>query len=253
MGFFTNTQQDKEYTERAAERMASQRARYDRAWPLGSGEGETSDREWWFKPFGCRERMLERWDLFDNWKNGWNNSSGLSAYPTPNTTEYRKCKQGDGVSVWDDKGWWRCLFPTKARHSDEPTQSDVESDFKHKYGLFFKDFNSLMDWKLEVRRLVELKRQEAISTKQVDNVNQIYDVYHKDSDLGGPSVWRTSETVKVHTLDNGDIEEITEIKKTYEDGTKEHKKFRKIIPKDGEPIVEDLSNIDKSGWIWNKK
>lgn len=266
MGFYTGSAKDKEYTEQKAQGFVDRASEYG-GFNLTRDHTVDSIGRYWFKPFLNVDRVLDNWDYFGNLKGGWN-SRGLSAYPTPSTTEYQQCKEGDGVSAWDDKGWWRCLFPSKSNYNDELSYSDVSNDSENKHGLFFKDYNSLMDWNLEMRKLVKQKYDETIRfEKERENIQQIYDEHAKDLDFDLPAVEKdntkvseyqngytsSSKSVRIRTLDNGDIEEITEIHQRFPDGSKEKKKFRKLIPKDGEPpVLEDLSNENKSGWIWNK-
>lgn len=259
MGFYTNSTSDKEYTEQKAQRFVEQAKRYGRHSVSKDMDLETFGRDW-FRPFWSVDRMLDSWEYFDNLKCGWR-TQGLSAFPTPSTRDYQKCREGNGVSVWDDKGWWRCLFPVSPLHTKELSQNDVAQDSGHKYGLFFKDYNSLMDWNIEVRKLIKLKYKEKSEKDQTENIQQIYDDHSKDvAGIDAVAVEQpqrsgytsSSKSVRIHTLENGDLEEITEIHERYADGSKENRKFRKIIPKDGAPIVEDLSHTEKSGWLWSK-
>lgn len=245
MGFYTGSYNDRAYTEKQAERLAQQQVKLCSRFPLADHK-ELQENDW-FKGFFSPERISDGLDLFEQLKGGWRFRDGFSAFPTPSVSEYKTCKDGEGVSTWDDRGWWRCLFPS--REQGPLTQSDVQGDVEHKHGMFFKDFNSLMDWKLEVRRLVALKKEEARAKNEVQTVGKIYDDYHKDLSYPMTTTISSSTSVRTKSLENGDLEEITETTETFADGSKEHKKFRKVTPRDGEPLVEDLSDSGK-GWLW---
>lgn len=263
MGFFTNSDNDQSATEAAVEREQSRRW----ASPLDVDNIDVFNRELkrslktifdpnqWNGVFGGL-KPLDKWDWWGNFQDG-RSSSGLKSYPVPDTTDYKKCVNNDGLSVWDDKGWWRCLFPRAKipARSDELSREEIESDSANKFGLFFKDYNSLMDWRLQVKRAVEESDREKRLEIEAKNVQDVWDAHNKDSDFDDRNdVIRTSKSVNFRTLENGDSEEFTEIHKVYSDGRKETRKFKKVFPADGrEPVVEDITNDKNSGWIWNRK
>lgn len=189
-------------------------------------------------------------------------TTGLKAYPTPTAKLYQKCIDKDGLSVWDDKGWWRCLFPRATLDGEHVlSKEDVLEDNSNKFGLFFKDYTGFLDWKSQMKKLVKQRDEEQQLARQRDSIESIYNDYAKDSNFGssaGDDLISSSKSVYFKTLPNGDGEEITEISNVFRDGKSENKKFKRLIPKDGAPAsVEDLSDAKNdsklSGWIWGSK
>lgn len=186
-------------------------------------------------------------------QSGRSGTKNLKSYPIPSVSMYEKCMAGNGLSVWDDKGWWRCLFPRDSSgKQDGLSKEDVLGDSSNKYGLFFNDFTGYLSWKSQMRKLAVEKRQnelKALRSRAQDG---------QDSN----AVISNNRSVFFKTLQNGDAEEITEISKQYANGTVEKSKFRKLFPKNGdEPIVEqlegapvDLAALESSGdsksWFW---
>ncbi|KAH3687917.1 hypothetical protein WICPIJ_001102 [Wickerhamomyces pijperi] len=210
--------------------------------------------------------------------------SAMKAFPVPNTYAYKKCQDNNGLSVWDENGWWRCLFPRdsikSSSNSIELSREDVEADSENKHGLFFKDYSSLLDWKVSVRNLIQkqreeerkqrlLKLEEAKSQRQSNNVQNMYNNYSQDSNItpasGEAKVVSSSKSSYFTTLPNGDFEEIIETNKVFDNGDNKYEKVKKIYPNGGgKVIVENLSdpgakegqlngshtNAGLNKWIW---
>ncbi|OWB86004.1 hypothetical protein B5S33_g4682 [[Candida] boidinii] len=105
---------------------------------------------------------------FSNRYRSYSNEFGLWAYPTPSTSMYMKCKQIEGSSVWDENGYWRCLFPRakinplaetsnssgsthghrKNYFNQVITKEDLEENSDAVKGLkFFNNYTDYLDWK----------------------------------------------------------------------------------------------------------
>lgn len=270
MGFFTNSSEDQKYSDQKVEAVSKASSFTTNSFDINDLNKEISTSiSNVFNSSGISSiwdeiRPYDRWEQWGNFRKG-RNTSGLKAYPTPTLTDYSNCVKNDGISVWDENGWWRCLFPkNKIGNSNELTREDVEKDVQNKYGLFFSDYNGFMDWRLKVRTLVkekqEIDRKNALEAREAANIQGIYDDYAKDTDYqdyGDNNVTSQSKSVYYRTLPNGDAEEITQQKKVYRDGTVKKENFKKTIPKDGSlPVIEQIPEDKEkklTGWIWNDK
>lgn len=215
-------------------------------------------------------------NAFNDFFNGTTSSSSIKsamkAYPVPNTYSYQKCKDSQGLSGWDENGWWRCLFPrSRLTREGETSKEDVENDSENKFGLFFKEYSGLMDWKCQVRQLLKQKREEDKLARQSANIQSIYNDYAKDissdhqssNNEADQAVISSSKSSYFTTLENGDFEEIIESNKVFSNGDSKHEKVKKIYPKGGgDVIVEQLAgdghkDNTKTGklnsWIWGEE
>ena len=253
MVFFSGSDKDKERLEEAASKPTNPLASVfiDPAVISDITEKATSS----FNKVFNNETFNDAFDQLsqlDKWYAG-SDKPGLKAYPFPSVEKYDKCVENSGVSVWDENGWWRCLFPNSTARVGELSLEDIQNDKENKNGLFFKDYNQLLSWRSHLKKLAREKQE----LKQAESIQSIYDDYSKDVDFpegdsGVQDVVRTSKSVYFRTLPNGDSEEITKIKNVFKDGKKQSEEIKRIFPKDGgEPIVERSDGGSKS-WIWNR-
>lgn len=273
MGFFNNSDEDQKYSMKQVEDDSKAGALSHGTLDINDLNREiASSISSVFNASGIQSlwdelRPNDRLEQFGNFRRG-RGGSGLKAYPVPTLSSYANCIKNDGLSVFDENGWWRCLFPrNKVGNSNELTREDVEQDATNKHGLFFKEFNGYMDWRLKVKMLMrekqESERKAAWEAREAANIQGIYDDYTKDTDYhdavvpeSDPVVVNHQKIVKYKTLPNGDGEETTYCKKIFADGTAKEENFKKTFPKDGGlPIVEEVSPQEKkrSGWIWDQK
>ncbi len=279
MGIFSNSQQDKDYTETQVDRTINNRFASPKdiaavndffnnqvISPLGNIIDLDAISNVFNKSnFPFHDNVNEIIGGFTRGFGAGDESltTGLKAYPTPSATLYQKCMDKDGLSVWDDKGWWRCLFPKLALDGEHVlSKEDVLDDKSNKFGLFFKDYTGYLDWKSQMKQLVKQKDEEQKLARHRDNIESIYNDYSKDSNFefgqGGNDVISSSKSVYFKTLPNGDGEEVTEISNVFRDGKSENKKFKRLIPRDGEPstieyLPEDKNDSKLSSWIWGSK
>ncbi|KAF6010532.1 hypothetical protein HII12_002773 [Brettanomyces bruxellensis] len=222
--------------------------------------------------------------------------NGFVTYPVPSVELYSKCKKMDGLEAWDSRGYWHCIFPRAkipeevANDPEGYSKEDVEGDFDHKkYGIFFTNFNDLMDWQSKMREVMKSKREKEWSKYRTqekskwdflngdkpsdDNkvtgpfeTSDNTDVYNVPStEPGDKNFFRstgTSSSTIVNTLENGDIEKTTSVKRYFGDGTSEEREYKEII--DGETgkskkvdqkvaKYPNHSSLKKGGWFWSKK
>ncbi|AET40660.1 Mpm1p Ecym_6280 [Eremothecium cymbalariae DBVPG len=203
------------------------------------------------------------------------NIETLQNYKTPTDTQFVQCKEVDGLSVWDTKGWWRCLFPdaiVRDRASATQglssilTKEMVQNDKQHKYGLFFSDYSGFLSWRSHMIKLAKEKQQQkeqqqrslwpGSSTPEdmltlADPENAL--TRDKKNKVVGSSSYTT-----FNTTENGH-EQITELKTYYDDGSVSLKSEKNVFPSDGsKPTSEIMEKVmDKrdsklDGWFWKK-
>ena len=222
--------------------------------------------------------------------------NGFVTYPIPSVDLYSKCKKMDGLSAWDSRGYWHCIFPRAkipeeaANNPEGYSKEDVEDDFDHKkYGVFFTNFNDLMDWQAKMWEMARTKREkewsryreqekskwdflngdkssddkEFIASSRTSDKDDIYDV--PSTTIGDKDFFKstgTSSSTMMNTLDNGDIEKTTKVKRYFGDGTAEEREYKEIIDgKTGKSKKVDQnvvkypnhSSLKKGGWFWSKK
>ncbi|CAR29954.1 hypothetical protein ZYGR_0AD06450 [Zygosaccharomyces rouxii] len=189
--------------------------------------------------------------------------TGFYNQRTPTDGQFSQCKELGGLSVWNARGWWRCLFPEKVveeRSEGELdlerviTREKVEADSKHRLGLFFPDFTGYLSWKAHMNRLIKEKRekaqkQQAVLEKesQASRLSTPEDLMFDTSPtLGGQderNVISRYQNVMYKTTPEG-REQINERKTYYDNGTVLLKTEKKLTPSDGsKPKVETSERL----------
>lgn len=196
-------------------------------------------------------------------KNLMDESGELYNYKVPLDHQYMKCKEVNGLSVWDTKGWWRCLFPESYIKQNFKTKDicniltkeKVENDTTHKHGLYFSDYSGYMNWKQHMIQVINNKKhKELLSTPPEDLV--VLDEKSCDEKL----VVGSSTRITYNMCEKG-REEVKETKKYFDDGTVSFRLEKKLTPNDGgEPQVETVeklldgnSNKSRDGWFWRNQ
>ncbi|CAG97872.1 Mpm1p [Kluyveromyces lactis] len=164
---------------------------------------------------------------------------------TPSVEQFSKCNELKGVSVWDTRGLWRCLFPQSVVQNGGLSREAVEADKDHKLGLFFPEYSGFLSWRAHMMALAKQKRKEE---REIYSLSTPEDVMLNQVDSLGKNVVGTSSYSTYKATPEGK-ERIKEEKTYYEDGTVLVKTKKKIYPHDGEPRVESsekLLNTDES-------
>ncbi|SCV05179.1 LANO_0H01794g1_1 [Lachancea nothofagi CBS 11611] len=194
-------------------------------------------------------------------------TTGLYGYRTPSDKQFMECQELKGLSVWDSRGWWRCLFPESVIGSklapehmiDVLTREKVENDKNHRLGLFFTEYTSYLTWRTNILRLAE-NRRNSLAAKAHD-CDEIQSIMATPEDLmdraTGKSVVGTSEYVTYNTTPEG-LEKIKEVKTFYDDGSVKLRSEKQHRDSNGkshidsfEKIIADHDDI-KDGWFWRK-
>ncbi|SCU97156.1 LAME_0F18734g1_1 [Lachancea meyersii CBS 8951] len=215
--------------------------------------------------FGHPARILRL--LEDDFKQ--EGTTGLYGYKMPSDKQFMNCQQLDGLSVWDSRGWWRCLFPERVVGSnnldydqmrDVLTREKVEQDKKHSLGLFFTEYSSYLTWRADIIRLAESRRNSLLAAKaerhgEHDNTPMTpEDLMDRAT---GRNVVGTSEYVTYNTTPEG-LEKVKEVKTFFDDGTVRLRSEKQRTDPDGrshvdafEKLLDDHDNA-KDGWFWRK-
>lgn len=244
-----------------------------------------------FNPTELNEKELKEprfWrpaSFFDVFSEGGTETPyGLYSHSSPTPHEYNTCVKKNGVSLWDSKGTWRCLFPNSAvppKFLDYKRQSlsnqiltkeDFEAASRHanygvdggidlgEKGLFFKHFEDLLKWKDAAyegnRRRREERRNKFFKSFQKPSADYSQAAAappeYKEKDLAVS--WSSGSTTTTDPDSNQVV--MVETKTEYfGDGTSVTNTVtkRKSIGADKWESVEEKSHRgeDKKGWFWN--
>lgn len=190
--------------------------------------------------------------------------TGFYNHRTPTDGQFSQCKELGGLSVWNARGWWRCLFPEKTIRERSEGQIDlenvltkekVEADSKHRLGLFFPDFTGYLSWKAHMNRLIKDKREEAQKQRAVreaesndSRLTTPEDLMFDDSWLGQDNEKKKNviskyQNVMFRITPEGK-EQINEGKTYYDNGTILLRTEKKLTPADGsKPKVETTERL----------
>ncbi|AEY96827.1 FAEL158Wp [Eremothecium gossypii FDAG1] len=221
-------------------------------------------------PFKVREMLDER-----------HGEKGLYSYKMPTDSQFMKCQEVRGLSVWDTRGWWRCLFPKAVVEKSLPagqeagvlTREQVEQDREHRHGLFFPEYTGYLSWRSHMLSLARQRREQeeknraarerkalpAVGTNAPEDVMSWTQQVAERTPASAANVVGTSKYTTYSYTDRGH-EHITESKTYYDDGTVAINSEKKITPVDGsEPVYETINQVvnrddesSKDGWFWRK-
>ncbi|ODV66327.1 hypothetical protein HYPBUDRAFT_153230 [Hyphopichia burtonii NRRL Y-1933] len=223
---------------------------------------------------GCKEDKFgfgfRPWGGFHRGFRSGETPYGYYSYGAPSARYYNECLNKEGESVWDSKGYWRCLFPNREVPNEllnykkqyKPDEILTKEDFEQAVtekgasnedvielgnrGTFFKKFDAYLSWKNvmyeNVKREREMKRQ-AFKERQITNI--------EDKQVVSSSIQSSMNT----TDDEIVLNEIkTEI---FNDGSSITKNITKSKPVGSKEWVNvnesvDHGNANSKGWFWSK-
>lgn len=183
--------------------------------------------------------------------------TGLYNYRTPTELQFTECNKVGGLSVWNTKGWWRCLFPEKEvseRLADQKdklqyvlTKEKVESDSKHKFGLFFPEYTGFLTWKSHMNQLIRERADKEVAVIQTEpKLSTPEDLMvdtSKMNDDRDKKVIGTSEYVTYTYTPEGQ-KEVKKTKTFYDNGTVLVRSENKLTPADrSEPQFDTSEKI----------
>lgn len=237
------------------------------------------------KDLKASSQFVRPYSFFDVFSDGGTETPyGLYSHTTPTPREYNTCVKKDGVSLWDSKGTWRCLFPNSAvppkfmeykrqSLSDQLlTKEDFEAASRHanfgvdgsidlgEKGLFFKHFEDLLKWKdaaYEGRR----RRREERRNRFSNSIQKPSNEYSQSSSSlpeyreKDRAVSWSSESTTTTNPDSNQVVMVETKTEYFDDGTSLTNTVtkRKAIGADKWESVEEKSQRgeDKKGWFWN--
>lgn len=187
---------------------------------------------------------------FDTFTKGgpFQNSTGLTAYPVPSAKLYKQCEVKNGLSGWDQRGIWRCLFPRALIPAEVEgvSREDVETGaFEEK---FFPNFNDYLNWRGTMEDNVKLERAKAAEKRRQEWKQFGETELAKWGDMRGSSYSYSSNPQGMKT---------SKSQEWFEDGSSRIKESKKWIDENGQEqfseTVKDVPSDGKSGWFWNEK
>lgn len=170
------------------------------------------------------------------WGNGFSNliealpnggvvrrENGLIAKGIPPSEAFDECKKRNGMSVWDQQGWWNCIFPRDQFSNNMLlSKEDIENDKNHENGLFFNSIEDLLGWQSAMKQNMKKFRSRNWETSFIETA---------DEDSG--SVVSRVQSSWTKTLLNGDVERKVTEKIRKKDGTRTVTERHEILGPDG--------------------
>ncbi|GBL49749.1 hypothetical_protein [Candidozyma auris] len=246
------------------------------------------------KPYQTRDKDLEidrgfipfgiPFDMFNVFGGASGDSPfGLYSYKSPSIRKYNECMRKDGESVWDQEGYWRCLFPNsqipnkilnyKKNHLaghiltkedfSEALQENPSADQNGVIdlgpkGIFFREFNRYLKWKNDmyedVRRQREESRRNLRESLKAQHQAESFSSPTTDGDGDNVVSWSMKTVTETDPDTNKEImhETRTEV---FEDGRSVTKKSTRSRPIGSSEwsAPEQTTEDNKSGWFWNSK
>lgn len=189
----------------------------------------------------------------------------------------------DGESVWDQEGYWRCLFPNsqipnkilnyKKNHLaghiltkedfSEALQENPSADQNGVIdlgpkGIFFREFNRYLKWKNDmyedVRRQREESRRNLRESLKAQHQAELFSSPTTGGDGDNVVSWSMKTVTETDPDTNKEImhETRTEV---FEDGRSVTKKLTRSRPIGSSEWLapEQTTEDNKLGWFWNSK
>ncbi|CAL9730727.1 hypothetical protein MOUN0_K02630 [Monosporozyma unispora] len=205
--------------------------------------------------------------------------TGLYNYKIPTEPQFAQCNKVNGLSLWDQNGWWQCLFPQEVvRERLQKVYKDVEQIDMNRFVTkekikqdpttlenYFNDYTKYLVWKFEqsARQREEIKQNKINNNNNWlsldnDNNNNTRNTPTTPEDMmqlgmvnngnSGKKVIGKSQYMSYNNeLDSNGVDSSKEIKTTktyYDDGSCLIKETEKVTPKDGgKPIINEREKV----------
>ncbi|KAI5948865.1 hypothetical protein KGF57_005263 [Candida theae] len=158
---------------------------------------------------------------------------GYRAYKGPSTRQYNECLDKQGRALWDDQGYWRCLFPEAEvpvdvldfkkkyfgdsvvskddffKYMSELGVSDSSKviDLKDK-GTFFNTYEDYLAWRHEKYSEMKKKREEDAKARAAKRSKVLESLKQKQGEASSSGRYVTSTSVKSNVFTDSDTNEV---------------------------------------------
>ncbi|CUM65468.1 uncharacterized protein PRCAT00003108001 [Priceomyces carsonii] len=241
-----------------------------------------------FNPWFGRHNFHE---LFSGSMSAGRTPFGYYMYKGPLARYYNDCLNKDGESIWDSKGYWRCLFPNSEipneflNYKKENLSGQIltKEDFNEalktaksdasgtidlgEKGTYFKKFDDFLNWKNIMYNNVKQERARK-REKLRERKNKL--ISSKTSELSTKDdvaqIVSSSSLSSLNSNPESNLVELKEvISETYRDGTSSTKYITKSKPigasewvnvqerVENEPYFPESSDSKNAGWFWKSK
>ncbi|KAK6462428.1 hypothetical protein DFJ63DRAFT_154434 [Scheffersomyces coipomensis] len=243
-----------------------------------SNEVETVDEDSKFNPFA--KGGIHNF-FHGNYSSG-KSPFGYYSYKTPSIRYYNNCINKDGESVWDSRGYWRCLFPNsevpvellnykQEKLSDKIlTKEDFRNAIQEKgisetngaidlgeKGVYFKKFEDYLNWKsimFENVRNDRSRRRERFRKRIEEKAEKLFPSSSSPV-TNEKDVIDFSTQVEVPKIDTKKVTStiVTSFSRTNPDTKEiEYRESKKEYFNDGTSIMTTVNKskpIDSSDWV----
>ncbi|CDK26306.1 unnamed protein product [Kuraishia capsulata CBS 1993] len=217
------------------------------------------------------------------------NEYGMWAYPTPSPELYRSCLEKQGLSGWDERGYWRCLFPRGIIPADAKgilTKEDVEQGLKE--GKFFPQVTDYLDWKGAMKENMKEQRRERWNRKKrewaqyqeqekkkwdgvlASDNSKSSGLWAKDPEANSPrgDVTGSSSSYSFRSLPDGSTEKVSTTQQWFADGTSKVSEKKTVVDAAGKENISEftkslgpskaadsaaIADTPSKGWFWDSK
>ncbi|KAI5963676.1 uncharacterized protein KGF55_002556 [Candida pseudojiufengensis] len=218
---------------------------------------------------------------------------GYRSYKGPSIRQYHDCLDKHGKSIWDDQGYWRCLFPEstipidllKFKNEYFKDQIITKEDFMNqmhqlgeseknpivdlqKNGKFFNKYEDYLSWKKDQYSEYKKKKEEEAKTRAEARAKYLQDLKEKQNTQaksGGEkhdsivSKFITSSSIKSNMFTDSETNEIKLVedkKECYNDGDCIFTKITRSKPigaRDWVNVEERVENSNSTNLLTNNE
>lgn len=178
-----------------------------------------------------RQRWHDRRDKRCNSHDQW-------AFPVPTARQYDRCKEKNGLSLWNRDGSWRCVLPDDEKYSEVQSQLSQRQPLENRE--WFSDYSVFLDWRRAMIKAEQAKREQLLQQQQreqlttkdkwssdkwykdgwlADTSDKVKYVSESDAQAQGKKVVSKSVVMEMVSQDDGTVKTNKVVKKWYDDGT----------------------------------
>lgn len=145
------------------------------------------------EPWLLNYNFPENWFHFLDLSPPWNSPpprgilqgvTGLYNYKIPTDSQFAQCNKVNGLSLWDQNGWWQCLFPrdiirqrvNKVYHDDTKSidlnrfvSKETVANDPTALSKYFNDYTKYLLWKSEQNKTLSTNSSLLLSSSSSDS------------------------------------------------------------------------------------